>query len=262
MLNVQQRPVPALWRRLFAVWWRHYTVYNRNFFTNSFGIVLEPVIFFAAMAWGLAASIGEVGGMDYLLYLAPAQIMIGVAFSSVFECSYGTYFRLAMDRNYDSMIMTPVSVSEVFWGELFYAGTRAAFFGGLILAVFWAWGLIPSPWALLTPFVAFFAGITMATLGLFANRLVRSINQFNFFITGLVTPLILFSGTLFPIDRLPAGVALVAQWTPFYPYVHVARMLTTGEFQPDLGVGLAYLILAPWVLGYFAVRCMKPKLIS
>jgi hypothetical protein len=39
-------------------------------------------------------------------------------------------------------------------------------------------------------------------------------------------------------------------------------MLTTGHFQPDLWVTVAYVILVPWPLGYFAVRCMVPKLIK
>lgn len=256
------RPVPSLAQRLFAVWYRHYTTYNRNFFTNSFGVLLEPIIFFTAVAWGLAASIGRIDGVSYLVFLAPAQVMIGVVYSSAFETSYGTYFRLEMDHNYDSMIVTPVAVEEVFWGELLYVGTRASFFASIVLAVFWVWGLILSPWALFVPLVSFFTAIAVGSLGFFANRLVKSINQFNYFITGVISPLILFSGTLFPIDKMPKVVTLLTAWLPLYPSVHLCRMLTTGHFQPDFAADLAYILLCPWPLGYLGVKCMRPKLIK
>jgi len=257
-----QRPVPSFVRRLLAVCYRHFTVYNRSFFTNSFPVILEPLFFFAAMGLGLAASIGNVDGISYLAFLAPAQIMIGVVFSAAFETSYSTYFRMTMDHNYDSMVSTPLSVVDLFWGELFYVGLRGAFFSTLVLAVFAAFGLILSPWALLVPVVGFFTSITVGSLGLFANRLVKSINQFNFFITGVISPLVLFSGTLFPLEKLPKSAALLAYCLPLYPSVHLCRMMTTGHFQPDLGLVIAYVVLVPWPLGYFAVRAMIPKLIK
>ena len=58
------RPVPPLWRRLGAVIYRHKVVYDRNWVTNSFGVILEPVMYFVAMAWGLASSIGDIDGLQ------------------------------------------------------------------------------------------------------------------------------------------------------------------------------------------------------
>ena len=90
-----------------AVWIRHYTVYSRNFFTNSFYIVVEPVIFIMAVGWGLASTIHSMDGMDYLSFIAPGQVMVAAVFSASFDMSYGTYFRMEMDHNYDSMLVTP-----------------------------------------------------------------------------------------------------------------------------------------------------------
>jgi lipooligosaccharide transport system permease protein len=255
------RLLPPLARRLYAVWFRHTTVYNRHFITNSFVTVLDPLVFFAAVGWGLASSIGRMDGLDYLSFLVPAQLMIAVVYTSAFETSFGTYFRLEMDHNYDSMAVTPVSPREIFWGELLYIGTRAAFFTLVLLGVFTAFGLVASPWALAAPLVGFFTAISVGSLGFFATRLARTINHFNYFITGVVSPLILFSGTLFPIDRLPKAVGAVAAWMPLYPSVNLCRMLVTGRFHGGLAVCLAYVVLAPWVLGFFAVRVMVPKVI-
>src|SRR5579859_509653 len=157
------RPVPSVFRRLMAVCYRHFTVYSGHFFTNSFPVILEPIIFFAAMGLGLAATIGNIGNVRYLVFLAPAQIVMGVVYSAAFETSYGTYFRMVMDHNYDSMVATPVGVLDLFWGELLYLGFRGIFFSSLVLTVFWIAGLIPSAWGLLAPLVAFFTGITIGS---------------------------------------------------------------------------------------------------
>lgn len=256
------RPVPSLPRRLFSIWWRHYTVYNRYFFTNSFVTIIDPLLFFLAMGWGFATAVGPMNGVDYLSFLAPSQVMMAVVFTSAFDTSYGTYFRMNMDHNYDSMLVTPLSVKDIFWGELVYIGTRAAFFSVLLVGFFAICGWVASPWAVGVPLVSFFTAISIGALGYFANRLVKSINHFNYFITGIISPLLLFSGTLYPLDRLPKLVSTVVTWLPFYPSVHLARMLTTGHFDGDVWISAAYVISIPWVLGYFGVRAISPKLIK
>lgn len=256
------RPVPSLTRRLFAVWMRHYTVYNRYFFTNSFVTVVDPLLFFVSMGWGFAAAVGLLNGVGYLAFLAPSQVMMAVVFTSAFETSYGTYFRMEMDHNYDSMLVTPLSVSEVFWGELIYIGTRAAFFSIILVGIFALFGLILSFWALAVPIVSFFTAVSIGSLGYFANRLVKSMTHFNYFITGVISPLLLFSGTLYPMEKMPHLMGRIMSWLPIYPSVHLARMLTTGRFEADLGVCLLYVVMAPCLLGYLGVRCMRPKLIK
>jgi lipooligosaccharide transport system permease protein len=256
------RGVPPLWRRLAAVWTRHFTVYRRNFFTNSFYIVVEPVIFIMAVGWGLASTIHEMEGMDYLSFIAPGQVMVAAVFSAAFDMSYGTYFRMEMDHNYDSMLVTPLGVSDIFWGELLFTGTKGAFFSTGVLGVFALWGLVHSPWALLIPFVGFLTAVLFGSLGLFAVRLVKDISQFNFFISGVISPLTLFSGTLFPVDKLPKAVAFCAYWLPLFHPVHLCRMLTTGRFEADWPVSVAYTLVLPWVLGFFAVKSIRPKLIQ
>ncbi|MGH7739524.1 MAG: hypothetical protein ACREL1_05205, partial [bacterium] len=63
------RRLPSFAQKIGAVWIRHYTVYRRHFFTNSFFIVVEPIIFITAVGWGLASAIGGMGGMDYLSFI-------------------------------------------------------------------------------------------------------------------------------------------------------------------------------------------------
>jgi lipooligosaccharide transport system permease protein len=258
----ERRPVPSRLVRIRAVARRHVLVYTRDFWSNSFPTVLEPLIFLLAVGWGLAGAVGQMGGTDYLSFLAPAQAMIAAVYTAAFEESYGAYFRLRVDRNYDSMLVTPVSVSDVFWGELLYTGGKGVFYSAIVLAVLACFGTVHSAWALAVPLLGFFAALVFGSFGLFAVRLVTSINQFNFFVSGVVSPFILFSGTLFPIEALPHALEPVARWLPLYPMVGLSRMLCQGHFGPDWPFMLAYVVSVPFMLAAVAVRVMRGRLIQ
>jgi lipooligosaccharide transport system permease protein len=259
--TVTTRTVPGFWIRVAAVLRRHVIVYTRHFWTNSFPTVLEPLIFILAVGWGLAALVGDMGGVPYLDFLAPGQVMMAAVFTSAFEESYGAYFRLSVDRNYDAMLVTPMGIREIFWGELLYTGLKGMFYSAVILAVLSAFGTIHSTAAFLVPLIGFFTALAFGSLGLYAVRTVTSINQFNFFISGIVSPLIMFSGTMFPIESLPDGVEAVARWLPLYPMVALSRMCTTGIFDPQWLFHLIYMLTVPVLMGELAVRLMRPKLI-
>ncbi len=256
------RPVPTLAQRLAAVFMRHYVVYVNDFWTNAFPTVIEPLIFILAVGWGLAASIGTINGVDYLSFITPAQIMMSAVFTSAFDASYGTYLRMEMDHNYDAMISTPVSVDEVFWGELIFISVKGIFYTAIMLAVLSLFHTVHSPLAFLVPLVGFFTAMAFGSLGYFANAVVKSINQFNFFVSGIISPLMLFSGTLFPIEKLPPVIQQIAYVLPLYHFVHLSRMLTTGVIAPDWFISLAYALIVPFIMGFFAVRAMRPKLIQ
>jgi lipooligosaccharide transport system permease protein len=253
--------VPSRPTRILAVARRHVYVYTKDFWANSFPTVLEPLLFILAVGWGLAASIGSMGGTDYLSFLAPAQAMIAALYTAAFEESYGAYFRLRVDHNYDSMLVTPVGVDDIFWGELIYTGLKGVFYSAVVIGVLALFGTVHSPMALAIPLLGFFTALAAGSLGLYAVRFVTNLNQFNFFISGVISPLILFSGTLFPVQALPAGLQTVARCLPLYPMVGLARMLNTGSFTPDWPWLLLYTLTVPCAMAALAVRTMRARLI-
>jgi lipooligosaccharide transport system permease protein len=258
----ERPPVPGRLTRVLAVTRRHVHVYTKDFWANSFPTVLEPLIFILAVGWGLAAAVGSMGGTDYLSFLAPAQAMMAAVYTAAFEESYGAYFRLRVDCNYNSMLATPVSVDDVFAGELLFTGLKGIFYSAIVLGVLALFGTVHSPWALLIPLVGFFTALSAGSLGLYATRMVTNLNQFNFFISGIISPLTLFSGTLFPIESLPDVLEHVARWLPLYPMVGIARMLNHGAFAGDLLLLLIYTLVVPCAMSALATRLMRARLIQ
>jgi lipooligosaccharide transport system permease protein len=60
--------------------------------------VAEPVIILLAMGVGLGAYVGLVGGQSYIVFIVPGIIGSYAMYSSVFECTYGSYTRMEYEK--------------------------------------------------------------------------------------------------------------------------------------------------------------------
>jgi lipooligosaccharide transport system permease protein len=76
-----------------------------------------------------------------------------------------------------------------------------------------------------------------------------------------VTPLFLVAGTFFPIDQLPRGLQIAAQFNPLYQLVELVRGAAFGFEAVDIlrFLGLCALTLVTWRL---AVNRLSKRLID
>ena len=63
---------------------------------------------------------------------------------------------------------------------------------------------------------------------------MAKIDQFNYVTTLVITPLFLVAGTFFPIDQLPEGFQVAAQFNPLYQLVELVRGAAFGFEAVDL----------------------------
>ena len=241
---------PSRATRLFGVWYRHVRVYTRNLISNGFPPFFEPLIFFAAMGMGLAVYVGEIDGVPYLQYLAAGIIIPPAMFTASFECTFGTFIRLEFDKIYEGMLSAPMSVNDLLIGELLFAATKGLFFSTAVLIVITAFGYVESPLALLAPLAGLLTGLMFASLSLFVTSFVKTINHFNFYFTGLLTPMFFFSGIFFPLSNLPQSMQLVSEFLPLTHVVRIARGCVMGELR------LYFLLDLLYAVGFTALFCV------
>ena len=134
--------------------------------------------------------------------------------TAAYECTFGTFIRLEFDKVYDGMLAAPLSVADVVMGEAIWAGTKGAFFSFAVLVIISSFGIVHFFTALLTPVVGFLSGFLFAAIALLVTGYVKNINQFNFYFTGLLSPMFMFCGTIFPISNLPKSLQIVAEFLP------------------------------------------------
>lgn len=262
MTSNKQQLFPPLHKRLYGVWFRHVRVYSRHLISNGFPPFLEPLIFLAGIGLGLGEYIDPIQGQEYINFLSIGLLVTASMWTAAFECTFGTFIRLEFEKIYDGMLAAPMTADNLIVGEMLWAGTKGFFFSFAVLCVIAPFGKAPLPQALAAPFVGFVNALLFATLGLFITSFVKTINHFNFFMTGLLSPMFFFSGVVFPIDgKLPVLIRVISEIVPLTHSVRIMRTICNGQFHPFLFFDLLYILVFIIGMGCLAVRRLKKRLV-
>jgi lipooligosaccharide transport system permease protein len=263
MTNSNAIEYPPLHRRLYSIWYRHMRVYTRNIVSNGFPPFLEPLIFLAGIGLGLGKYIVEpVGGVQYIEFLGTGLLVTTAMFTAAFECSFGTFVRLEFEKVYDGMLAAPMTVNNLIIGEMIWAGSKGFFFSFAVLCILSAFGIVALPYSLLTPLVGFLTGVMFATISLLVTSFVKTINHFNFYFTGFISPMFFFSGVVFPVANLPPYVRPVAEVVPLTHSVRLVRAICMNNYRASLLLDLLYIAVFIVVVGFFAIARLRKRLVN
>jgi lipooligosaccharide transport system permease protein len=261
-MSAPAQPVPRRVGRLepaalAGVMSRDVAIFGRYWKATTFSSVVQPTIYLLAFGLGLGKFIPHLLHVSYVEYVATGVVATAVLFSSAFPGMFNTFVRWQFQRTYDAMLAAPVDVEELITAEILWISLRAGVYGLAPLLVGIAFGLEPEWGMLLIPSIGFLTGFGFAAFGVLIAAVAKTIDNFNYVTSAVLTPLFLVAGTFFPISRFPAGVRLVAQFNPLYHCVQLVRDASLGDLQvADLGhagVLLAFALLmwrlAIWQLG-------------
>jgi lipooligosaccharide transport system permease protein len=261
-------PRPSAFKGLAAAYEHMWLGYRRTWRGSIFGSFVQPALFLLAMGVGLGSYVDKssadaLGGVPYLQWLAPALLVSTVMQGSVFEATFPVLGGFNWDRRYHGMYATPLTPFSIAFGQLGWVATRAlmvASIFGLIILVF---GAAATPGIVLTIPVAVLTALAFAGPVAAFMSTQRDVNAFNSVWRFGVTPLFLFSGTFFPIDRLPDFLQPIAWILPLWHGVDLARALALGTVaeQPLLMLAHLVILLAGAIGGAVATYVMfKRKL--
>jgi lipooligosaccharide transport system permease protein len=237
----------------FSSYWR----------STTFSSTVEPTIYLLAFGFGLGSLITTVGnGLSYEEFVGTGMVAMAVLFSSAMPSMFGTFVKYSFQHTYDAILAAPVDTEELVSAEALWMAMRASVFGCAPLLVAMIFGLPPAWGMLAIPAINFIAGFGWSCFGISIAALVKSIDNFGYITSAVITPLFLVAGTFFPIDQLPEWAQVLAQINPLYHCVELVRHAAFGfEGWSDLW-NVAYLIafgLAMWRVAIFG---MTRKLVS
>ena len=261
---------PARLRRLepaaiAGVMSRDLTLFRKYWKATTFSSIVEPTIYLLAFGFGFGALVSTVNGVSYVQYVGTGVVASAALFSSVFPGMFNTFIRREFQRTYDAILAAPVDVEELVTAEVLWIATRAGVYCMAPLLVAIVFGLDPSTGILIVPLVGFVTGWGFACFGVTISALAKSIDNFNYVTSAVVTPLFLVSGSFFPISELPRGVQIAANVNPLYHTVQLVRDAVLGGLGglrwADLWHAAALLIFAV-VMWRLAISRQQRRLIS
>jgi lipooligosaccharide transport system permease protein len=230
--------------------------------SSTFSSVVQPVIYLLAFGFGFGSLVSRVGGRDYVEFVATGTVATAVLFSSVFPAMFGTFVKYKFQRTYDAILAAPVDAEELVTAEALWIAVRAAAFGCMPMIVAFAFGLDPAWGMLVVPFVAFLAGLGWALFGILIAAVLKSIDDFSYVQSTIITPLFLVAGTFFPLSGLPEWVQVTANINPLFHTVELVHHAAFGfEARVDLG-HLAFLVAFAVVCWRLAIHFMQRRVID
>jgi lipooligosaccharide transport system permease protein len=236
----------------------HLIVYRRTWKGSVFMSFVSPILFLAAMGFGLGGLISRgpvrtVDGLTYLAFLAPGLLAATAMQSAFVETTYPIMARIQWERTYEGMLATPIRVLDVLAGEFGWLVFRLGLGAFAFFLVMLLFGTIYSGLGLLAIIVAVLTGLAFGA-PIFAYTATRRTDT-SFALIGrlLITPLFLLGGVFFPIHQLPQLVQGIAWLTPLAHGVALTRGLSVGVLPSSAGIHLAVLLVYA-AIGIVAAR--------
>jgi len=246
--------------RIFKVWRRDLLVWQKYLAASLVANFGEPILYLVAMGYGLGRYVQDFNGVSYAQFIAPAILIVSVMNGASFETTFSSYTRMEVQKTFQGIAQTPVSMAEVVAGEILWAATKAMITSSVIFLVLLAFGLIKSPWVALMPVVMFSEGLMFACLGMLMTSIARSYDFFSYYFTLLISPMFLFSGTFFPLENLPRWAQIFAYFLPLTYPVRVARDLFAGKVLWIDGVIVLGILAFSALLGTIAIKRLVRRL--
>jgi lipooligosaccharide transport system permease protein len=248
-------------KKAFRVWQRNFTVYTKLYKSSIALNFVEPVLYLAALGFGLGAFVKEIDGMPYINYIAPGIIASSTMFATMYECTYGTYVRMTYQKTFDAILVTPVNINDLIAGEIMWGATKSMFYGSIIIFVIYVFGLVDSPLIIFVIPLLYISGLIFAEISVIFTAVVPGIDSFNYFFTLFMTPMFLFSGVFFPLDNLPPVVEKIAYFTPLYHLVNICRSFSQGMIAP-VRWDVVWILAVVIMLAPYPFRLMRKRIVK
>lgn len=247
---------------------RNLWVYRRTWRGSLFGSFLIPLLYLGSLGVGLGAFIeaqdtSALGGVGYLQFLGPGLLAAACMQSASFEATFPIMGKISWRKNYDAMLAAPLSVRDLVLGEMGWIAFRLTTISLVFLVVLTFFGIPTSPLAVLGIPAAILTGLAFFAAIMAFTATQKNDSGFAAMFRFVINPLFLFSGTFFPVDRLPDAVEFVAALTPLYHGVALIRglVLETPELA-NWPIHLGYLVVFTAVAAWLAYRLLHRRLVK
>jgi lipooligosaccharide transport system permease protein len=263
-MTVLARPTTSPIGRVFE---HRFLQYRRTFRASIFSSFLSPALFLTAMGLGLGGYVSDtsaLGGVPYLVFLAPGLLAATSMQSASFEATFPIMGGLVWNKVFHAMHATPITPRDIALGNLLWIAARLTLIATVFTIVIVLFQAAESPLIVLAIPAAVLTGMAFAgPIAAFAAT-QKTPNTFATIFRFGITPLFLFSGTFFPISSLPPLLQSIAWLTPLYHGVSLTRGLSLGTAVDDpvaMVVDVIYLGTLTIVGAYLTIRSLQRRMV-
>ncbi len=209
-----------------------------------FSAMVVPIIYLFAFGLGLGSRV-EMGGMDYLSYLIPGLVAMSSMNNSYTWVASNMNLNRLYFKTFQLFVQAPIHSSSIMVGEVLAGMVKGLFASALLIVV----GLFSSSRFSIT--ALFMVTLLLncflfASLGVITGMVSKSHEDTATYSNFFIMPMAFFSGTFFPVDRMPAVLKAVIY---VLPLTHANIVIRKSALDPE-GI-LSLLILIGYAAAFF-----------
>ncbi len=217
--------------------WEKWVEFRHEWKKITASALVSPLLYMIALGWGLGSMVSS-GERPYIDFLVPGIIALATMNTGFSSVSVALNVQRLFERSFDQIIISPVPMSSYIFGQMTGGALRGMYAGVLILLISIPFGATLHVNVLFF-LVMFLNGMVFASLGVLASVIAASHLDISRFSTFVITPMTFLCNTMFPVERMPAAVAVVINCLPL---THTARMLRAIAYGQEInGWSIFYL---------------------
>jgi len=226
---------------IYILWLRQLKRYFRSK-SRIIGSLGQPLLFLVALGFGFGPVYQKAGGGNYIDFLVPGVISMGIIFTALFSG-----IEIIWDRQFGFLketLVAPTSRLKIMIGRTLGGATVASLQGIIILVLSFLVGfrldnMMLLPLALV---FIFLIALLFTALGTAIASVLEDMQGFQLIMNFLVMPLFFLSGALFPLEGLPPFLEVIARADPLSYGVDGLRGVLVNNAH--FGLGPDFLILS------------------
>ena len=230
---------------IYILWLREIKRYTRSRaqIVASLG---QPLLYLLALGFGLGPIFQKAGQGSYLQFVAPGVIGMSVLFTSIFSG-----IGLLWDRQFGFLketLVAPVPRLHIMIGRTLGGATIAILQGLLVIGICLVVGFRSTSAATVPLGVMFMVLISLvfAALGTIIGSRLQNMQGFQLIMNFLVMPIYFLSGALYPLNNLPAGLAIATRVDPLTYGIDGLRgaFIGAAHFSPATDAAVLVIVAA------------------
>lgn len=232
---------------IYILWLRQLKRYVRSR-GRVVASLAQPLLFLLAFGFGFSGVFRRAGAGNYIQFLAPGVIGMGVLFSAVFSG-----IELIWDKQFGFIketLVAPVPRWVVMLGRTAGGASVALIQGLLVILMCLLVGFRPHGLAALPLLLVYLllVAVMFTALGTAIACIVADFQAFPLVMNFLIMPLFFLSGALFPLDQVPAALKAIAAVNPLSYGIDGVRGALTGVWHFSALTDVAVLVVITGLL--------------
>jgi len=238
----------------YPIFFREMLLFRRKLLRLGylFSSMVVPIIYLLAFGLGLGRSV-RIQGADYLTFLIPGLIAMSSMNNSYTWVSTALNLNRLYFKTFQIFVQAPISPSSILIGEVLSGMVKGLFASVLIILV----GFLVSTKFFITPLflIALFINCFLfSSLGVIIGMLAKSHEDTATYSNFFITPIAFFSGTFFPVDKIPQFIKPIIY---LMPLTHTNIVIRKAALDTEGLISFAVLIIYSIAFFVYGSRLIK-----